>query len=307
MSQTDFRQGFTRDGTTGDLLVKMVSGLVTLDASDVRLGAMEICDATTDARAPVSATLGLSVNPTSLPGTAANGGVLPAVLHVLAGYTGAAVAALKTDATGILKVDIAGADVPVAVTGPATDAQLRATPLPVSGTVTITPPALTKGTQGATGLSTQDLKDAGRNQINFHMTIPVLTTNTDALQSLTGYKSGAAVGATATPAVVSAGKTLRVTAITLTYVAIATAGSAKFTLRANTGGVVQITSPAVCAWVVGGPAAVAGVAQTVDVAIPDGLEFAAGTGIGISMIGLSATQVATAVGYGQIAINGFEY
>jgi hypothetical protein len=173
--------------------------------------------------------------------------------------------------------------------------------------ISITPPALTKGTQGSTGFTVQDLKDAGRTPLLFHMTLPAITTGTDALVSLTGFKGTAAVVATTTPAVVTTGKTFRVTSITITYVAIATAGSVKMTLRANNAGVVAITSPAVAAWVVGGTAAVAGVAETVSVAIPDGLEFAAGTGIGVSQIGLSTTQTAAAVGYGQIAIVGYEY
>lgn len=172
---------------------------------------------------------------------------------------------------------------------------------------TVLQPTLTKGVQGATGVTTQDLKDAGRNQTNLFMNIPVLATATDTLQSLTGYKAATAVAATTTPAVVSTGKTYCITSISITYVAIATAGTAKFTLRANTVGVVALASPAVCNWVIGGPAAVAGVSQTYDFSIPGGLEFPAGAGVGISMQGLSATQVAAAVGYGQITIQGYEY
>src|SRR5207245_1808007 len=107
-------------------------------------------------------------------------------------------------------------------------------------------PTLTKGTQGSTGVSTQDLKDAGRNQTNYFMVLPLITANTDALQSLTGYKANAAVGATTTPAVVTAGKTYRITGVTITYVSIATAGSVQFTLRFNSASTVAIGSPAVC-------------------------------------------------------------
>lgn len=166
---------------------------------------------------------------------------------------------------------------------------------------------ITKGTQGATGITTQDLKDAGRNQTNYFMALPVVSTATDTLMSLTGYKSGAAVAATTTPAVVTAGKTYRIKCITITYVAIATAGTVRFTLRANTGGVAAVTSPAVATYFIGGQSATAGVAETVCIAIPDGLEFAAGTGIGVSMQGYGSTQVAAAVGYGQINIEGYEY
>ena len=143
------------------------------------------------------------------------------------------------------------------------------------------------------------------------MSIQILSTVTDTLISLTGYKSGAAVTATTTPAVVSAGKTYRITNITMSYTTIATtAGCSRFTLRANTAGIVAIGSPAVTNWEVGEPsggAPVAGKKNTLTIAIADGLEFAAGTGIGISLVGLSTTGAAGAAGYGRISILGYEY
>jgi hypothetical protein len=176
------------------------------------------------------------------------------------------------------------------------------------GTVDIATAAATaKGTQGANGVPVQDLKDAGRSVNNLFMVLPIITTATDALQSLTGFAGTAAVTATTTPAVVTTAKTRRIDSIVITYVAIATAGSVRFTLRANPAGVVAITSAAVANWVVGGPAAVAGVAYTATINFPNGLEFAAATGIGVSMVGLSAVQALAAVGYGQIAINATEY
>ena len=86
-----------------------------------------------------------------------------------------------------------------------------------------------------------------------------------------------------------------------------TAGTAKFTLRANTGGVVAIGSPAVQNWIIGGPSVTAGTSNSETFDIPDGMEFAAGTGIGASMVGLSAVQVAAAVGYASITFQGYEY
>jgi hypothetical protein len=183
--------------------------------------------------------------------------------------------------------------------------RVRVTTGPVTNALTVA--IVVGGMPFSPSVATLDKKDIGRNQVNFFMTVPVLTTVTDALMSLTGYKSGAAVGAVTAPAVVSAGKTLRIVSATLTYVATATAGTAKFTLRANTAGVVVLASPAVQVWIAGGQAVVAGVSQTVSIPIPDGFEFAAGTGIGISMVGLSPTQVAAIAGYGQISLHGFEY
>jgi hypothetical protein len=172
---------------------------------------------------------------------------------------------------------------------------------------TVNPPAVTKGTQGANGFATQDLKDAGRNQTNYFMAAQVVSTATDTLQSLTGYKAGAAVTATTTPAVVTTAKTYRINRIVITYVAIATIGAIQVSLRANTAGVVAIGSPLVDSWVVGTSSATAGVASTAVIDIPDGMEFAAGTGVGISVLGLSATGVAAAVGYAKVSVSGYEY
>ena len=164
-----------------------------------------------------------------------------------------------------------------------------------------------KGTQGARAIAAQDLKDSGRNQTNYFMVKPIISTSTDTLMSLTGYKGGAAVGATTTPAVVTAGKTFRIVEVILNYVAVAAAGYVVFTLRANTSGVVVIGSPAVQSWAIGVSGSTAGFSQSICVAIPDGMEFAAGTGIGVSMIGYNATGTATAVGYGMVSFHGFEY
>lgn len=169
------------------------------------------------------------------------------------------------------------------------------------------PPTLTKGTQGTTGYTVQELKDAGRNQTNYFMAAQVVSTATEALQSLTGYKGGVAVAATTTPAVVTAAKIYRINRITITYVAIATAGAIQVNLRANLSGVVAIGSPLVDSWLVGAAAAVAGVAQTLQVDLPDGIEFAAGTGIGVTVLGIGATGTAAIVGYAKVSVGGFEY
>lgn len=173
--------------------------------------------------------------------------------------------------------------------------------------VIVTPPTLTKGTQGATGFSTQDLKDAGRNVTNYFMAAGIAGTNAEVMQSLTGYKGGVAVGATATPAVVTTAKVYRVTSITLSYQSLATAGACLFRLRANLSGAGVVGSPMVMNFTVGSLAAVAGVTNTLDIPFPDGLEFAAGTGIAVGMLGLSVVGAAAAAGFGTITIYGYEY
>lgn len=279
---------------------------------------------------------GLDVDITRLPGgTVAGASSLPAGTNNIGDVDVLSLPALPAGSNNIGDVDVLTLPALVAGTANIGDVDVLTLPALPAGSNNIgdvdvlTLPALTAGTnrigsvrlvdsadadltaaknaQATRFLSITDAKDGGRNQTNYWMNIPVVTTATDALQSLTGYKGGAAVGATTTPAVVTAAKTYRITGITITYVAIATAGSVKFTLRFNLAGTVVIGSPAVVAYVVGGPAAVAGVAQTVEVSVPDGLEFPAGGGLGVSMVGLNATQVAAATGYAQIAINGFEY
>jgi hypothetical protein len=181
--------------------------------------------------------------------------------------------------------------------------------VPVSGTVTVTPPTLTKGTQGSTGLSTQDLKDAGRNQTNYFHAAPIITTVAEVMQTLTGYKSGAAVAATATPAVVTSGKTYRIQSIEITYWAATVIGGARVNLRANLSGVGVVGSPLVKSFQVGIPAAfVAGSAETYVFNYPDGIEFAAGTGIAVGVIGEGAVPTTgTIAGYVMVAIQGYEY
>lgn len=168
-------------------------------------------------------------------------------------------------------------------------------------------PTLTKGTQGSTGYSVQNLKDASRNQTNFFMAAGIAGTSAEVMQSLTGYKGGAAIGATVTPAVVTAGKTFRIISITLSYQSLAAAGGMVFRLRANLSGVGVIGSPLVSSWVVGSAAAVAGITTTEVVPYPDGLEFSAGTGIAIGMAGLNTVGALAAAGFGTISIQGFEY
>lgn len=180
---------------------------------------------------------------------------------------------------------------------------------PVSGTVTITPPTLTKGTQGATGESTQDLKDAGRNVTNIFMAAPIITTVAEVMQSFVAYKSGAAVGATATPAVVTAGKTYRINSIEIHYVAATVIGGALVRMRVLAGGVALIGSPLYKTFQVGIPAIfTAGAMMTYVFNYPDGLEIPAGAGIAFGVQGVGADgTTGTITGKIMIVVNGYEY
>ena len=168
-------------------------------------------------------------------------------------------------------------------------------------------PVLTKSAQGATGISTQDLKDAGRNPVHYYMLIPVLATATDTLQSLTGTKGGVTVAATLTPAVITAGKTFRVTRLAASYIATATSGYAVVRLRYNVASLVSITGPVAATIAIGsGTPAVANATGSEEAILDEGWEFAAGGSIGISVQGFAA-GAAAATGFVLASITGFEY
>lgn len=152
-----------------------------------------------------------------------------------------------------------------------------------------------------------DASDTGRNLTTYYMLIPVAATATDTLQSLTGTKGGATVAATTTPAVVTAGKTFRVTRLAATYIATATTGTAMVRLRFNPAGVVAITSPVALTMVVGsGAPTTVNAAASEEATLPDGIEFAAGTGIGVSVQGFNGLTAA-ATGLVIVTLNGWEY
>ena len=167
--------------------------------------------------------------------------------------------------------------------------------------------AVAKGTQGANAVPTQAMIDSGRNAVHFYTLIPVASSATDTLQSLTGTKAGATVAATTTPAVVTTGKTMRITRVAATYIATATSGYGIVRLRFNTAGVVAITSPVAATICVGaGAPTTANATAAEEATLDEGWEFAAATGIGISVQGFAAVT-ATAVGFVLVSVTGYEY
>lgn len=176
----------------------------------------------------------------------------------------------------------------------ATDAQMRASALPVLQA------ALTKGTQGAQGVTVQDLKDAGRSRVAivFQAAAPAVA---DTLLSLVKMNAGvAAAGATSIG--VTTGKVLRITAITLSLKANAAASAfATLTLRTNPAGATLISSLSEVRLDVGATGATIGAADKVEIIFPDGLEFSGAQTIGISLAAQAITNIVS------IGINGFEY
>ena len=148
---------------------------------------------------------------------------------------------------------------------------------------TVQQAVLTKGTQGATGVSTQDLKDSGRVAISFTAEFSPIAV-AEAMLSLSISKDGA-TPSTATSYAITAGKRLRITSVSSTVENTLGTSLQRAYLRmrfAATGGALttsplQVTMPSVAA------GTVKSIGSNFD-DIPDGLEF---LGDGTKAIGLS--------------------
>jgi hypothetical protein len=215
----------------------------------------------------------------------------------------------------------------VTATGPLTDTELRATAVPVSGTffpgtqpvslaslptlaagtnnigdVDVLPPTLTKGTQGATGFSVQNLRDAGRTSV--HLTAEAVAGATsEALITLTQSK-GLAATSTGTNYTVTAGKTLRLTSLTVSWIATTTtANTARVRIRAAVSGAVTTSSPLQHSFRLAWESAtfIANEGKTVEKAWPEGIDIPAGATIGVTH------QEAVANGTLDVSLTGYEF
>lgn len=135
----------------------------------------------------------------------------------------------------------------------------------------------------------------------------------DAMQSVTQWYSNAAVATTVSPAVVPAGKILRLTSWGVETKSLATVGSVVLRLRANTAGTAVIGSPLVTSLAAGSQsgattiAMTGGFSQGIQDFGEDGLEFTAGTGIGFSLAGYGPAGVLALQGVTRFWATGFEY
>lgn len=177
----------------------------------------------------------------------------------------------------------------------------------VDGTVTVTPPTLTKGTQGATGFSVQNLKDAGRRTLRYYAVAAAAgTTGTQTAITLT-ESSGTSATATGVSFTPTAGKTFRITAITFATRGnnTATAQTTTFNFRINTAGAVTTTSTPIILSMRSATPATANAWDRVMVEIPDGMEI---PGDGTLQWGITAAATyATNAPTWDVTIIGFEY
>jgi hypothetical protein len=245
-----------------------------------------------------------SVNATLQAGTAAfgklaaNSGVTIGAVEIAATQTLATVTTVST----VTNLSQLGGQAVAMGTGVRSAGTQRVT-VATDDLVPVSPPTLTKGSQGATGLSTQDLKDAGRTLFSAATVIGGVTAvSTEALLSLVATRAGVAAGGATTQAV-TAGKALRVTGIIASVrSSAATVLSGRVALRMNPSGAVTATSPIIAILsMTQQAAALAEAGDTCVLPLPDGLEFS-----GTQQIGL--TQVCSGTGGVVYAsILGFEY
>lgn len=184
---------------------------------------------------------------------------------------------------------------------------------PISGTITaITnalPPGtnsigtvqqatLTKGTQGTTGVTTQDLKDSGRSLKAYSATFTASIT--EALVTVTPITDGTA-GTTATSFTVTSGKRLVLQSFCISTRNAGAAGQGVVVqLRMTSTGAVTVTSPLVGIVSAGTSLAVANISNLACNQLPEGFELSGTMQLGI-------TQVGTATANNIVVLTGYEY
>lgn len=204
---------------------------------------------------------------------------------------------LPTGANTIGAVNIAAAQT-IAVTQ-ATAANLN---------ITATPIALTKGTQGATGFTVQNLIDAGRVPKQIFLDSFAVAAAAETLMTMS-YSSANGTATTGTSYNVTAGKTFRLQQITCSLHTITgntTAVNIVVRIRVNNGGAGIISSPIQYVIPVQGVAAANQSTIAVVIPIPDGHEFPAGAGIAVTVT-CSGFVATTAAPKADINLTGYEY
>lgn len=165
----------------------------------------------------------------------------------------------------------------------------------------------TPGSGVSAAALTQDIKDTGRTHINLYA-VAAASGATTVETAITLTKSaGTAATSTGTSFVVTAGKTFRITALSVATRghATATIQTTTFNLRMNTAGAVGTTSTPVLLSVRSATPATASAWDRVIVPIPDGFEIAGNGTIQIGMTA-NATFVTNAPTW-DVTIIGYEY
>jgi len=173
---------------------------------------------------------------------------------------------------------------------------------------TVNPPAITKATQSANGFTTQDLKDAGRSARTITLDSFAVAATTETLNTMS-YSTDNGTLTTGTSYTVTTAKRFRVQAISASLHTIAgntTAVTVIVRIRVNNAGAAIVSSPVQLVIPIAGIAAANQSVGPDIIPIPDGWEFVAGAGIGVTTTcaGFVATTAAPKV---DISIIGYEY
>jgi hypothetical protein len=249
--------------------------------------------------------------------TAQAGYPLPPLLAVTAGavttgapsYTTSTINALSLNASGGLRTDGSGVTQPVS--GTIAGTQSGTWTVQPGNTANTTPWLATinqggnsaavaaKGTQGSNALAVQDLKDSGR--VSFVAAALAATgVTTEALISLTPVRTVTA-GTAGVSLTVTAGKTLRITAISVTVRnTAATQCSVVCRVRMNST-TVTATSQLIFTCGTAALTAVSGSTNNETFVIPDGFEISGTTQFGITQLASATTCTV------DVTLIGFEY
>ena len=166
--------------------------------------------------------------------------------------------------------------------------------------------ALTKGTQGATGVTTQDLKDAGRVSISVTTYRAAGIVTTEALFAAATFSNSrdAATATTGVQFTVTAGKRFRIQSIECSiFNNAAAACTSKLVLRGvAAAGTITNASPPLMIWDIGSNSVTTGqYIGPMVLPLPDGFELLPGYAYGFTNLSSAATVLHT------ISLNGFEY
>lgn len=159
-----------------------------------------------------------------------------------------------------------------------------------------------KGTQGAYAAAVQNLRDSGRVIFSCATVIAGVTAvTTEALLTMVPTRDGVAAG-TATTQAVTAGKRLRIVAMTVGCITTGAAVfSARVSLRMNPAGATVASSPILHILNLSAPAAVAQTGDWCGVTFPDGVEMSGTHQFGITQVCSATTGTVWA------SILAFEY
>lgn len=167
---------------------------------------------------------------------------------------------------------------------------------------TVLPPAITKGTQGAVGFATQQLKDSGRTIVNAATAIAgVACVNAEAMLALDVSREGAAT-ASLTSIAVTPGKRYRITGVVVGFISTAAAVlSGRVSLRMNPAGAAVAASPILVTLPMSSGPAVAQQGNQMTVMFHEAIEISGTEQVGLSQVFSVATGTVWA------SLLGYEY